>query len=349
MSDNKEKVEVEPSELVENQESDEFQEMDTIEELIKEDAPKLLTKNEEAKELIKSSSEIIEQADADVESTKNIVSENVNQFEKSKSELLNSTFTHGQVLLERAAYEYSKKEEDEPFEISLGTVSESVKVSNVSSGAFTGFLLSIIALIGTVVTWLYIASTKVGVTLNPEQLPPQEDLTSIFTWIGGGMTGGAGNPMFGEIITGVTALLVAWIVYKVRVSTKENKNIKVANRTLEESHIYAKSQQELKSDMEIINEHIISATATINDYRILLNEQNAKLERVLHVEGLKEENSEYHSSSKDIMQDSEELMRKVEDLFTIPITKDGKLNENSKFALIEAKALYNSYISKLYA
>ena len=309
---------------------------------------KNITKNEQAKELMKNSAQLISEADTAVELTKKSVSENVSRFEDAKNSLLNTTLTKSEELLEKASYEYSKHELDEPFEISLGTIDEDIRVKNISSGGFSGFILALLAALGVVGAWIYVASTKVGVALTPEIINNEAEQNTIFKWIGG-ITGAEVDPMLGMVTVGVSALLIAWIIYKLRVSIKENKNFRVANEIFEKSNSYVERQKEAKTEIERIDEHIVEIIPIIEDYRVLLNEENAKLQRILHIEGIKEDNSEYHSSSIDNMKESELLMERVEGLLVTPITKDGKLNDASVTALAEAKSVRDYFVSKIYS
>jgi len=310
---------------------------------------KPIKKNEQAKELIKNSIELISQADSEIEATKESIAKDVRQFEEIKNTLLSSTITQSQILLEKASFVYTKPESDDPFEISLGNTNSNIKVRNISGGGITAFILAILAMLATAVGWIFVASTKVGVTIQPPVIPDDASINKIMSWIGGGMTGGEGNPLFGMITVGLTALIIGFMVYKLYVSIKENKNLKVANDTFEKSHIYVNKQKESKTEMEKIDEHIKKVVPLLEDYKVLLDEQNAKLQRIIHVEGILEDNSQYHQSSLQEMQESERLMEKAEELMTIPITKEGKINEKSINALNEARTIYEYYISKIYA
>ncbi len=310
---------------------------------------KPINKNEHAKKLIDTSAKLISEADNEVEITKQNVIEDVNKFEELKNSLLNTTFTQSQILLEKTSYEYSKPEIDEPFEISLGTTNENIKLHNITSGGFTGFILAILAMLGTTAGWIFIASKKVGITIDPSKIPDEASINKMMSWIGGGMTGGEGNAMFGMATVGLTSLVIGWFVYKLRVSLKEHKNFKIANEIFEKSHKYVEKQKESKTEIEKIDEHIKQVVPLLENYQVLLDEQNAKLKRIIHIEGVLEDNTQYHPSSQKEMKDSERLMEKIEKLITIPITKNGKLNENSVDAFNEAKSVYEYYISKIYA
>ena len=84
-------------------------------------------------------------------------------------------------------------------------------------------------------------------------------------------------------------------------------------------------------------------------YAIIIDEQNAKLKRVLHVEGKLEDVNDYHTNSKHLMSEIVNLMKRAERLASIPVSKEGRLNEASVNAYREAKALYDSYITQVYA
>ncbi|HHB93521.1 MAG TPA: hypothetical protein ENK88_00005 [Campylobacterales bacterium] len=308
-----------------------------------------IRKNEQAKELIKNSAKLISQADSEVEATKESIAKDVSRFEEIKNSLLSTTIIQGQILLEKASFVYIKPESDEPFEISLGNTNDNIKVNNISGGGFTAFILAIFAMLATAVAWIFVASTKVGVIIEPPAIPDNASIDKIMSWIGGGMTGGDGNPLFGMITIGLTALIIGVIVYKFYVSIKENKNFKVANNTFEKSQLYVDRQKESKTEMEKIDEHIKKVVSLLEDYRVLLDEQNAKLQRIIHVEGELEDNSQYHQSSLQEMQESERLMEKAEELMIIPITKNGKINENSINSLNEAITVYDYYLSKIYS
>jgi len=311
------------------------------------------SKNDESKVMMQEAENLINKANKEVQETQSIVAQNVAAFEKEKLTISNTTITQSMILLEKVAYDYTKELPEEPFEISLGTTTEDVRVSNISSGGFTGLILALIAMAATLVGWIYVAAQKTGTALDPQKLletpPTPAEMEPLFAWIGGGMTGGTGNAQLGMATVGLSALFVGFLVYKLRVSLKESKNLKIAKNTYERSHNYVAQQKESKTEMEKIDAHINEVTPLLEDYRILLDEENAKLQRILHVEGQREESSEYHVTSQQIMRDTDRLMDRVEKLIMTPITKEGRLNEASQMALMEAKALYESFIAKLYA
>jgi len=308
------------------------------------------SKLEEAQELIESSKKIVSQVDSEVDECKIGVSEVANEFDATKATFNETVFSNCKNLLEKVGYEYSSSD-DEPFELSLGNEEEQEKfyIENIKTGRFTGLILALIMGLLTAIGLVYFALTQLKVdikTLTPETAT--EQINPILTWIGtfGGHTGG--NMVIGAIILGFSSLIVAWIVYAIRVNLKAKKNLYVAQKVYEKSSEYCMSKEECKGEMKKIDSHLREATVEISNFKMMLEEQIAKLKRVLHVEGEYDEEREYHPTSKKIMRETEKEMRAIEKLLNTAITKNGRLNFQSVQALSSAREVYADYLGRIY-
>ncbi len=340
------------TEVVEEMESAVKEAVVEVEEKVEEKVEKVkkaLTKNDEAKALMKSAEMIVSKADKDVRDVEKVVAEHVAEFKAKKEVLADNAMIESKELLAKTHYEYREDEDLEPFELSLGCTKEKVDLKPISGGHFLGLILGLIGMLATVATWIYFAAKKTGVELVPGQVPEQSAIDAMFTWIGGGMTGSVGNPMFGMITVALTALFIGFLFYKMRVALKENKNYKIANQAFEKSHNYLEEQKESKTEMERIDGHITLATPLIEGYTVILNEQNAKLKRIIHVEGELEDMNEYHPNSKHIMEETANLVKRAERFVNSPVSKEGRFNEDAINAYREAKALYSTYMTQAYA
>lgn len=306
----------------------------------------------EAKELIKNSKELVSKVETEVEECKVGVSKAAEEFDKAKRNFNNTTFKNSKMLLEKLGFDYSSYDEAEPFELSLDKDdSENFSVKDISSGKFTGFILALLVALATVGGLVYLALSKLNIKIDPKTITPEtamEHVDPVLNWIGtlGGHTGG--NSMIGAIILGFSALLVAWLVYAVRVYFKENKNLQIAKQTLEKSKDYYLTKKEHKKEMQKIDSHLREATAEVGNFEAILNEKVGTLKRILHIEGEFDEDKEYHPSSKKIMRETEKIMQGIENLLNTAITKEGKLNSKSVQALSNAKAVYADYLARIY-
>ncbi len=327
-------------------------EEDTIQEVEPEPKPvNVVKKNKlaEAKELIETSKELVSKANTEVNECKIVVSKDAELFDETKRNFNNATFKSAETLLEKLGFDYSSYDELEPFELSIDDDDEGFSVQDISSGRFTGLLLALLAALATLGGVIYLALTKLNIdpkTLTPENIT--EQVNPVLTWIGtlGGNTGG--NMMVGAAILGFSALLMAWLVYAIRVNTKAKKNLRIAQEMHEKSKEYSMTKEDCKREMEKIDAHLREATAEVNNFDTILNEKVGTLKRILHIEGEFDEDKEYHPSSRKTMRETEKVMQAVEHLLNTAITKEGKLNFESVQALQNAKDVYADYLARIY-
>ncbi|MBU1669106.1 hypothetical protein KKC13_11860 [bacterium] len=311
------------------------------------------SKQVEAKELIESSKELVSKVDNQVEECKIGVSKAAENFDNIKRTFNNTIFTSSQELLEKVGFEYNSAldELNEPFELALEEKEgATVHIKNISSGRFTGLLLAIGAALVTLGVWIYFAAQKLNISLSSNTTAEaiEAHINPVLAWIGGGITGATGNPMFGALVLGFSALLMAWFVYAIRVNLKASKNLRIALKTYEESTEYSMSKDDCKKEMEKIDAHLQASNTEVENFTMLLNEQNSSLKRILHVEGAGSDEQSYHPSSTKVMRDTERLMRAVEKLLNTSVTSGGKLNFKSEQALSNAQAVYIDFLGRIY-
>jgi len=305
------------------------------------------SKYAEAEALIETSKELVNKVDLEVSKCKIGTSEAAKKFDKVKRTFKNTILKSADILLGKVGYEYITYEEAEAFELSIdGDSEEKFLVENLSSGRFTGLLLAMLVIFLTVAIWVYIAIRKLNI--DPYSLTPKSAMLQVnpmLEWIGG-LVGGTVN--IGALILGLSALVMGWLVYALRVGLKGRKNLHLAQETFENTNAYCTTQKECQEEMQKIDTHLREATDEIRNLTTILNEHSATLKRVIHVEGIYEEEKEYHSSSKRVMRETEKIMRAAESLLETAITQEGKLNFESVQALNAAKDIYAEYLSRIY-
>jgi hypothetical protein len=278
------------------------------------------------------------------------ISQAAEDFDSAKRTFKNVTFQKAENLLEKAGFEYITFEEAEAFELSIdASDEEDFSVKTLSSGRFTGLILAIIVALLTVGAWIYLAMSKLGIDFSSINLETATShINPILTWIGGDMISTNGSMTVGALILGFSALIMAWLVYAIRINIKGAKNLSIAKETFEKSNEYCMTQEECQREMKKVDAHLREATVEIGNFEMILNEQSSVLRRVIHVEGVYDEEKEYHPSSKKVMRETEKIMRASENLLETAITKDKKLNFQSLQALNSAKGIYSEYLARIY-
>jgi len=314
---------------------------------MKTDSVKQKSKLAEAESLIETSKELVNKVESEVTECKIGTSEAAKKFDVVKRTFKNTTLKSADTLLKKVGFEYITYEEAEAFELSIdGNSEKNFSVKSLSSGRFTGLLLAMLIALLTVAAWVYIAMTKLNI--DPRSLTPESAMSQVnptLEWIGG-LVGGTMS--IGALILGLSALIMAWLVYALRMSLKGKKNLRLAQETFLQSNEYCTIQTECQKEMKKIDNHLREATDEIGNLTTILNEHAATLKRVIHVEGIYEEDKEYHPSSKKVMRETEKIMRAAESLLETAITQEGKLNFQSVQALNSAKDIYAEYLSRIY-
>jgi len=312
-----------------------------------------LKKSEKAKLLVEKSMELISSVESELESIEDEILEDIEQLEEKRDEFFNTSFQDSKNVLDKMGLEYPINNENGSFDIELDRNLDNIEVKDISTGAFSGFLLALLSMLGVVAGAIYYGASKLGIDLKsklenfPDVNIDQSTIEQIFGFISKTIMGES-NPDIGMGIVGAGALLIGFIIYKIRVALKESKNYKEANKIYQETNEYIKGLKEVIDEFKRIKEHIKEILPTIDDYKYVLDEQSAKLRRALHVEGQKEDYKDYHSTTIESMKDTKRLMKQIEELLTTPVIIEGDLNQNSAIALNDTKNVYNYFLSKIY-
>ena len=307
----------------------------------------------ESKELIESSQSLVFQVENEVNECKIAISQASIDFDTKKRAFIHQTFVISEEILQKVGIEYGASAEiNRPFELSLDSMNHNyLNINSITSGRFTGLILALISALTTLLIWLYFASKHLNIPFEELNISIlEEKMNSIFEWIGNGI-GVVGEPMVGASILGFSIFSIAWIVYALRIHFKRNKNLRIAKKAFIESREYSFVQDGCKKEILRVDGHLRACIVSIENFGCLLNEQNAILARVIHVEGFSslKEGHLYHPNSKKVIRDISRLMKTIEDLLNTPITKNGTLNPESQKALSISKAVYEDFIARIYA
>jgi len=180
-----------------------------------------------------------------------------------------------------------------------------------------------------------------------DKVPSAEITEKIAAWFST-WVGMDPNMYVGAGIFGVSVLAVTVIVYALRVSLKANSNLHSAVKQFVEAELYAESKSDCKVEMDKIDAHMKETIKTFKTYEILFNEQQGKLQRIVHIEGQKEQATEYHEKSYAELRETKKLLRIIKDFMSISMSEEGKLSEESVLRLEKVKTQMDYMIERLY-
>jgi len=310
---------------------------------------KNLKKNDAAKMLVNKAKIIVKESENQMDECKLLLASDLDHYEKAKQELKDKGMNAAEVLLTQLGYEAEESSELDEDVVVFEPKEElsPIQIKDVSSGTFTGLILALTAGFITLVGMVYVATEKMGITLDVSKVPTAESLSTVTKWYGS-LVGMSKEPLIGGGIILVTVLFVTWLVYKIRVSIKANRNLAMAKAQLESAEVYSAQKGTCKDEMDKVDAYIHDAIKTLKTFQIILREQEAKLERIYHIEEDKIESSDFHHKSNLEMQDTQELINVIKDFMSVPMSEEGKLSGKSSLFLHRAKTKVQKVLDRLY-
>ena len=304
----------------------------------------------DARQLIEEARAMVQESDSEIKSCMQILDEDIEAYEENKSKLLEGSVDETKNLLEEVGFEPEKIQDsgEEELHFEMAEVVEPMYVRDLSSGKFGAFILALIAGLAVVAGWVYAATEKLGMTLDVTKVPSQEVQNKILSWIGGGMTGGKGDPMIGMAILAVSALIVMLIVYKLKVYMRAQSNLHIAREVKKEAKFYCTKKEECKKEMDKVSAHIHEVIKTLHTFKVFLDEQNAKIRRILYVEGNRPF-GEYHLKSKEEIKHTNLLLNSLNELISVPMANEsGSVSDEAKAELQKTERVLERFRERLY-
>jgi len=313
------------------------------------DEPKNSTS--EANTIVYEARGMVENIDGLFNDCADVLSHDIALLEEAKARLNDQSTNHTALLLERIGFSQEGEREHSttsstPF-VSAKYI-EPVKIKDLSSGKVSGFFYGLIVAFGVLIAWLYFATEAIKVKLNMNIFSSPQTLDAIFKWIGGGLTGGEGSVTTGLLVALASMILALIVTFVIRITLKEKSNLIEAHTIKEEAKNYCTKKEACRMEMERVSTYIHDTIATLETFGVLLDEQNAKMKRILHIE--KELHFDHlHHNSKEEITHANILLCGVEKLLQSPMANDnGSLSDESRYTLAQTKIDLDKYIKRFY-
>jgi len=311
---------------------------------------KKVKKHDEALRLVDQAKQMVKEADEQTEACKLLLVGDLKDYEVAKESLKRGGFDICNSLLEQLGYQtksHTTKVEEKVVVFEPKDELEPMEPKNVASGRFTGLIYSLVGGAVTATGLVYLATEKLGMTLDISKVPSSETAGNIASWFSEAVGLGS-NVYVGSTIFVVASLSVMAIIYALRVNLKGNENLHFAVQQLVEAELYTEQKGHCKEEMDKVDAHMKDTVDILKMYEVLFNEQKGKLERILHIEGSKEKSTDYHEKSFLEIRETKELIRTIKDFISTPMSKEGKLSENSVLYLQRAKTQMDKMLERLY-
>ncbi len=232
-------------------------------------------------------------------------------------------------------------------EIQKDNKEELLDIKTPSKGSAKGFL---IGTIGTLLTFsgAMIAGAKMaGLPINMATLLEKVNLDKIVTKYSELLHLGS-NATAGYALVGVSSILVGVILYKLIVWLQKRKNLKYINSIEENLTQYLNDLDAKIDDIFNLKQHIDNIQLVMQKYDIILQEQNAKIRRMLFIEQPEDGVNSLQKASKLEVEKTVLILDELLKLMNTPINEGLKIREESNQRLHSANSVINEVIKKLY-
>ena len=231
-------------------------------------------------------------------------------------------------------------------EITLDNEEELLSVKEPSKGKFKGFFWGALASVATFAGLEAYGAKMANLGLSLPTFMKKENLDAIASKYLDLLSIKA-PAIAGYALEAVASLLVGFIVYKLIVITKKLKNKKYVEEKKQESQEYKKRLSQAKTELINLVDHINNVKSVTAKYDIILQEQNAKINRMLFIEE-PEDIHALHSKSKSEVEKTILILDEFVKLMDTPISKNDSVNPESIKNLKSANVVINEVIKGLY-
>jgi len=305
-------------------------------------------KTDLAKEKIEKAKILTADTRAQIEECMKNIDKDIEKLTAQKQALFESALHPSEKLLEDLKMETELLDTlpDNGVEL-LDLDEDQVEIKELSSGRIKGCFFALLAGVLTFMGWALASSRALGLSIPPEKIPDLPRLNTMLEWTSQQLGQGS-SAKLGAAAVIIAVVLIMWIVYAVIVSLRASHNLRVANETEEAVTLYCTTKEECKEKMKLVREHIQNSTRTLAKYKVLLEEQNAKIRRAVFLEEA-EAYDGLHANTKAELAVTKQLVAEAKQLMEVPISEAGVLTTEAKDALQKINRSLNEYIMKLYS
>ncbi len=319
-----------------------------VSEEVQEKVMQQMEDKDEIHSLVDTSKSIVESVEKEIREEMDKLNADLEKLSSLEQEVLNTTLKTAEELLREVGYEEDLSNvEFVPPAFEYDKKDRPPVIKEPSSGKFSAFILGLLGGAATSGGIVYYYLNKMGVDVSSLSNLNKEQIIEVLKEVGKTITGTSPNEYIGGVAVGGAFLIVFIIIYKIFVAVKASRNLKLAQELHEEAHVHKSKREERKEEIKRTDEHVNKVIDTLDKLNVILQEYNAKLKRILHLEGAKNFN-EYHEKSKKDIEDAYKIAKEIKLLIVTPEATEGELNEESVEVLHQNERVLNEILQKLY-
>jgi hypothetical protein len=302
--------------------------------------------NKKAKELSQEAKELLQEADSGFLESSCQLNENLQAYIALRNEVTQKTLKefddaysqiqNVELSKEKITIEADKLENiDYEFQNTLEEV-QPVHVEEVKSGAFGAFfkagIFAVIAFAVAVIGGILASGSNIYL----DKVPEPSQINELLTWFGNLADPGNGDANKGALLLGGVIALIVFLIAFTKMNARASENLKKAQKAHElADEVHQKKMQQAQKSMSL-SEYSLALAQMLKTVQIYMDEFNAIMRRIIHVEGT--DFSEYSEKSKKDINMAVTIQRRINDIITTNvIAEDGEITPETRKALEECE------------
>ena len=336
--------------------ANELEEVKSSNEDIKEEVIEINEQEDKPTKKLSSHDEIVNK----VEATRALAENKYNEYIKAEDELekitknfielenniLNTTIADSLELLKRLNVDSLADEEAAISEITKDNKEQLITIKNPSKGSAKGFFIGLLGTIATVAGAFAYGAKMANLPLNSATFMQKANLDTIATKFAELINVKGAMP--GYALVGASSLVVGFILYKIVTAIQKSKNSKYVEKIEKDTQDFIENLNNKISKIDDLGEHIEHIKLVMQKYDIILQEQNAKIRRMLFIEQPEEGVDSLQRASKLEVEKTVLILDELLKLMNTPVNDDITITDESKNRLHSANSVINEVIKKLY-
>ena len=311
----------------------------------KESLPVKKTKDE-LKEKLDTTKAKVEETYAKYEALDKELEETIASLIEQENEIIKNSVSTSLELLKELKVDSLDDEEAAIKEIELDNKEEKIHIKEPSKGVFKGIVLGSIAAAITLGASFVVGAKMSNIAINAQTILDKANWDKVASYFSKLLNINT-TPTAGYILIGASTVLVGLIVYKLTTWLQKLKNSKYINKLEQDVEEYSTKLQDKMEKMKELIEHTEHIKQVMQKYDIILQEQNAKIRRMLFIEQ-PESVDDLQRASKLEVDKTILILDELLKLMNTPVNEGVEITPESKERLKSANSVINEVIKKLY-
>ena len=267
-------------------------------------------------------------------------------FIEQENKIVDTTVKTSLELLSKLGVDSLGDERKAISEIKKDNKEQLIKIKKPSKGGAKGLFVGLIGAAATVAGALVYGAQMTNLPLNSATFLQKANLDAIATKYAELINVKGAMP--GYALIGASAFVVGFILYKLVTTLQKSKNARYANRVEKDTEEFIANLDYKISKLESLGKHLEHIKSVMQKYDIILQEQNAKIRRMLFIEQPEEGVDSLQKASKLEVEKTVLILDELLKLMNTEVNDGVEIREESKERLHSANSVINEVIKKLY-